>query len=113
MRKWLIVIVGVLALAVAGCSSSVRGEAVSVEPMTTTESASTPASSGDLSVTQMCESLLGMLDSLGQLDPSVDSSDTLKSVFEESHSSDEWKSTPLEERHRIEEAFARAESGRC
>lgn len=54
-----------------------------------------------------------MLDSLGQLDPSVDSSDTLKSVFEESHSSDEWKSTPLEERHRIEEAFARAESGRC
>ena len=100
-------------LLIAGCSTTVEGSA-RAEPIVTNEDLSTPATSVvGLSVKDICLRLLAMVDALGQLDPEGDRSGTLKSVFEESRGSSEWKTTPLDERHRIEEAFARAESGRC
>lgn len=100
-------------LLIAGCSRTVEGSA-HAEPIVANEGSSTPATSvAGLSVKDICLRLLAMVDALGQLDPEGDRSDTLKSVFDESRSSSEWKTTPLDERHRIEEAFGRAESGRC
>lgn len=113
MHKWTIAALTACSLLLAGCATQIEGTAQPDWTATEADASPTPVTSADLSLTQMCESLVLMLESLGTLDPDADRSETLKSVFEESRSSGEWKTTPLDERHRIEEAFARAESGRC
>ncbi|MHD0294979.1 hypothetical protein RCF19_03805 [Rhodococcus qingshengii] len=110
MRKWILAVFAVGSLALAACTTTIEGEARRSEG--DSRSDQTISSTG-LSITEMCESLLVLVDASTQLDPDADRSETLQSVFDESRSSSEWKTTPLDERHRIEEAFGRAESGRC
>lgn len=65
------------------------------------------------SVAEYCSFLMDFLSSAAEFDPDADPSEVLQAFFEESRQSGDWNKTPLDERHRIEEAFARAESGRC
>lgn len=115
MHKWTLAVVAACLLFVAGCTNTVDGSA-----MPTANGDSSPGAVEDITIYQdsgtvaeYCSFLMDFLDSATQLDPDADPAVILQAFFEESRQSGEWNKTPLDERHRIEEAFARAESGRC
>lgn len=115
MHKWTLAVVTACSLFIAGCANTVEGNATpSANDGPTTgaaEDITIYQNSG--TVAEYCSFLMTFLDSAAVLDPDADPSDVLQAFFEESRRSGEWDKTPLDERHRIEEAFARAESGRC
>lgn len=115
MHKWTLTVMTACILLIAGCSTTVVGSATPSShdgPSTgAAEDITIYQSSG--SVAEYCSFLMEFVDSAAELDPDADPSDVLQAFFEESRQSGEWNKTPLDERHRIEEAFARAESGRC
>lgn len=115
MHRWTLAVMTAGSLFIVGCSNTVVG---SPSPSShdrpsagTSEDITIYQSSG--SVTEYCSFLMDFLDSAAEFDPDADPSDLLQRFFEESRQSGEWNKTPLDERHRIEEAFARAETGRC
>lgn len=115
MHKWTLAVMTAFSLFIAGCSTTVDGSATPIAhagPSTgAAEDITIYQSSG--SVAEYCSFLMDFLNSAAEFDPDADPSDVLQAFFEESRQSGEWNKTPLDERHRIEEAFARAESGRC
>lgn len=115
MHKWTLAAVTACSLLIGGCASTVEGNAApSANNGSTTrvaEDITIYQSSG--SVAEYCSFLMDFLDSAAVFDPDADPSAVLQEFFEESRRSGEWNETPLDERHRIEEAFGRAESGRC
>lgn len=115
MHKWTLTVVTACSMFIAGCSTAVDGSATpgshDGKTVGSGEDITIYQSSG--SVTEYCSFLMDFLDSAAEFDPTADPSDLLQRFFEESRQSGEWNKTPLDERHRIEEAFARAETGRC
>lgn len=115
MHKWTLAIVTAYSLFVAGCSTAVDGSATPSSPdgpsAGAAEDVTIYQSSG--SVAEYCSFLMDFLDNAAEFDPDADPSDVLQAFFEESRQSGEWNKTPLDERHRIEEAFERAEAGHC
>lgn len=115
MHKWTLTVVTACSIFIAGCSTAVDGSATPSPHGGATDGVGVDItiyqSSG--SVAEYCSFLMDFLSSAAEFDPDADPSEVLQAFFEESRQSGDWNKTPLDERHRIEEAFARAESGRC
>lgn len=114
MHKWTLAVVTACLLFITGCSTTVDGNATAIShgpSAGAAEDITVYQSSG--SIAEYCGFLMDFLESAAVLDPDTEPAAVLQEFFEESRRSGEWNETPLDERHRIEEAFARAESGRC
>lgn len=117
MHKWTLAVMTACSLLfIVGCSNTVDGSPITSShdrPFSTGAGEDITIYQSSGSVAEYCSFLMSFLDSAAELAPDSDPSDILQEFFEESRRSGEWNETPLDERHRIEEAFARAESGRC